>query len=151
MIKKTISHFWLMRRQFARYFIVGFSGVFLDVGTLFLMKEYLHLRPVAAVVINGFFLLNYIFFLNKHWTFKSAGATRAQALRFLVLAGFNYFVSIGWMFIFNEKLGINYLLARVLNIALSVAWNFLLYKYWVYKREESAVFPPSVGQSVDRV
>lgn len=140
MIKKTILYFWSMRRQFARYFIIGFSGVIIDVGSLYLLKEYLHLRPVTAVIINGIFLLNYIFFLNKHWAFKSEGVTHKQIIRFFILSGFNYLVAIAWMFFFNEKIGINYLLARVSNIALSVAWNFLLYKYWVYKHEDPIVF-----------
>ena len=125
-----------MRHQFARYFVIGFSGVILDVGSLFLLKEYLHLRPVLAVIINGIFLLNYVFFLNKHWAFKSNGVTHKQMVRFFILAGFNYAISVGWMYIFNEKFAVHYLIARIANIALSVAWNFLLYRYWVYKREE---------------
>ena len=138
MIKKTFLYFWSMRQQFARYFIIGFSGVILDVGSLYLLKEYLHLRPVVAVIINGIFLLNYVFFLNKYWAFKSTGITHKQIVRFFILAGFNYVIAIAWMFIFNHKFGFNYLLVRIANIALSVAWNFLLYKYWVYKHEEPA-------------
>lgn len=140
MIKKIILYFWSMRHQFARYFIIGFSGVILDVGSLYLLKQYLQLRPVVAVIINGIFLLNYVFFLNKHWTFKSNGITHEQIIRFFILAGFNYAVSIGWMFFFNEKIGINYLLTRISNIALAVAWNFLLYKYWVYKHKDPVIF-----------
>ena len=136
MIKKAILHFWSMRQQFARYFVIGFSGVILDVGSLFLLKEYLHLRPVVAVIINGIFLLNYVFFLNKYWAFKSQGITHKQMIRFFILAGANYTIAVAWMYIFNHKLDFNYLLVRIANIALSVAWNFLLYKYWVYKHEE---------------
>ena len=127
-----------MRHQFARYFVIGLSGVILDIGSLYLLKEYLHFRPVVAVIINGIFLLNYVIFLNKYWAFKSAGVTHKQIVRFFILAGINYAISVGWMYFFNEKLLINYLFARVANIALSVAWNFLLYKYWVYRHEEPA-------------
>lgn len=140
MIKKLILHLWSMRQQFARYFVVGLGAVILDVGSLYLLKQYLHLRPVVAVIVNQVFLLNYVFFLNKHWAFKSKGVTHKQIVRFFILAGLNYAIAIGWMLFFNEKLGINYLLARVSNIALSVAWNFLLYKYWVYKHEEPVIF-----------
>lgn len=129
-----------MRHQFVRYFIIGFSGVFLDVGTLYLLKEYLHFRPVVAVIINGILLINYVFFLNKYWAFKSTGVTHKQIVRFFLLAGVNYVIAVGWMYIFNEKLGLNYLLVRVANIALSVTWNFLLYKYWVYKHEDPIIF-----------
>jgi len=133
MLKKIILHFWSMRDQFIRYFIIGIGAVVLDVGSLYLLKQYLHLLPVLAVVVNGLFVFNYVFFLNKYWVFKSVGVTHKQIVRFFILAAINYAISIGWMYIFNHKLGFNYLLVRVANIALSVAWNFLLYKYWVYK------------------
>ncbi len=139
MIKKLFLHFWSMRHQFVRYFVIGLGAVVLDVGSLYLLKEYLHLRPVVAVVINGIFLMNYVFFLNKYWAFKSKGVTHKQMVRFFILAGINYLISISWMYIFNHKLDFNYLWVRVANIALSVAWNFLLYKYWVYKHEEPIV------------
>jgi len=139
MLKKLFLHFWSMRHQFARYFVIGLGAVVLDVGSLYLLKQYLHLRPVVAVIINGIFLINYVFFLNKYWAFKSTGVTHKQIVRFFILAGVNYVISITWMYIFNHKLGFNYLLVRVANIALSVAWNFLLYKYWVYKHEEPVI------------
>lgn len=143
MLKKLFLHFWSMRQQFARYFVIGLGAVVLDIGSLYLLKEYLHLRPVIAVVINGIFILNYVFFLNKYWAFKSTGVTHKQIVRFFILAGINYGVAIGWMYIFNHKIGFNYLLVRIANIALSVAWNFLLYKYWVYKSEEPVVLVAS--------
>lgn len=132
MLSKIIFHLWSLRHQFIKYFIIGFSAVFLDVGSLYLLKEYVHLKPVVAVVINQLFLLNYVFFLNKHWSFKSQGVTHKQALRFFVVASFNYLVSVTWMYFFNHKLGVNYLITRTANIAVAVAWNFLLYRYWVY-------------------
>ena len=143
MLKKIILHFWSMRRQFAKYFIVGFSGLFLDMGSLYLLTEFLHVRPVFGVMINGLFMLNYIFFLNKHWTFKSTGVTHKQMVRFFILAGFNYIITIVWMFFFNHKMGIDYKLVRISNIIIAVAWNFLIYKYWVYKQDETFAVVPS--------
>src|SRR3989339_487432 len=137
MVKKIAMHLWLARHQFIRYFFVGFSGLFLDMGTLYVLTDLLHIRPVLAVGINGLVMLNYIFFLNKYWTFKSNGVTHKQMIKYFVLSGFNYVVAIIWMYFFNEKLGITHLLARVSNIIVSVAWNFLLYKFWVYKHQDS--------------
>lgn len=139
MIKKIFLHFWAMRHEFVRYFVIGLGAVVLDVGTLFILKQYLHFLPVVAVVINGIFLLNYVFFFNKYWAFKSKGVTHKQMVKFFILAGINYAISIGWMYLFNHQLGFNYLLVRVANIALSVAWNFLLYKFWVFKHEEPKI------------
>ena len=128
-----------MRHQFVRYFVIGLGAVALDISSLYLLKQYFHIRPVVAVVINGIFIMNYVFFLNKYWAFKSNGITHKQMIKFFILAGINYVISITWMYIFNHKFGFHYLLVRVANIALSVAWNFLLYKYWVYKHEEPVI------------
>lgn len=125
-----------MRHQFVRYFVIGIGAVILDVGSLYLLKQYLHVLPFVAVIINGVFILNYVFFLNKYWAFKSTGITHKQVVRFLILSGINYGIAVGWMYVFNHQLGFNYLLVRLANIALSVAWNFLLYRYWVYKQDK---------------
>lgn len=133
MLKNPILlHLWSLRAQFAKYFIIGISAVILDVGSLYLLKQYAHMRPVWAVVVNQIFLINYVFFLNKYWSFKNAGWSHMQAVRFLIVCAFNYIFSICWMYLFNEKFGVNYLVARTINIALAVSWNFLLYRYWVY-------------------
>lgn len=133
MVKKLILHFWSLRKEFARYFIIGVSGVVLDIGSLYAFKEFLHLHPITAVIINQFFLINYVFFLNKRWAFRAKGVTRQQMVRFFILSGFNYAFSVAWMWAGNHRLEFNYLLVRLSNIILAVAWNFLLYKYWVYR------------------
>lgn len=132
MIKDIIKKLWASRAQFAKYFLVGLSALFLDVGSLYLLKEYARLRPVAAVAINQVFMVAYVFLLNKYWSFGARGCAATQAARFLVVMFLNYIIAIGWMWFFNEKFGLDYRLARVANIAVAVAWNFLLYKYWVY-------------------
>lgn len=141
MIRKLISHLWSARREFAKYFVIGCSGVVLDVGSLYALKQYLGLRPIAAVVINQAVLINYVFLLNKYWAFKAKGVTHRQVMRFYALAGVNYLISIAWMWTFNEHFGVNYLLVRLANIALAVGWNFLLYKHWVYRISPINVIP----------
>lgn len=139
MIKRSTQYLWSLRRQFAKYFIVGVSGVFLDLGTLFLFKEKLGLMPVVSVIINQTFLLAYNFSLNKYWTFKNQEMPTKQIVRYLTLAGFNYIVAVGAMYVLNHILGYNYLLVRLGTIILAVAWNFFLYKYWVYTSENAAI------------
>jgi putative flippase GtrA len=102
-------------------------------SSLFVLKEYGGLSPVTAVVINQIFIINYVFFLNKLWSFDARGMTGQQILRFLIVALWNYAFAIFWMSLFYERIQMNYLLARILNIILAVSWNFLLYKYFVYR------------------
>lgn len=133
MLKKFLLHFWSLRRQFIRYFIIGFTAFILDMTSLFLLRERLRISQVVVIALTQPIIISYVFFLNKYWSFKSVGVTRAQFIRFIALVGFNYIFSIFWMWLLSERLQINYLFTRFMNIALAVTWNFLLYKYWVYK------------------
>ncbi|OGH73789.1 MAG: hypothetical protein A3C90_04490 [Candidatus Magasanikbacteria bacterium RIFCSPHIGHO2_02_FULL_51_14] len=133
MIKRTLKYFWSIRKQFTKYAIVGISGVAFDMASLVLLKELFGVNPTIAVVVNQAFVLVYIFTLNKYWSFRNTDLPRAQVVRFLLLAGWNYVFAVLMMFIFNERYGLDYKLVRIGSIAVMVSWNFLLYKYWVYR------------------
>jgi len=132
MFKKIVKQFWLHRFQFLRYFITGTSGFVLDLGTLMLFKEIIGFTPLQSVFLNQIIVVNYIFFLNKFWTFRAKGITGSQAWRFWALMGWDYIFAILIMWIGNSLLEINYILVRILGIAIVVTWNFWLYKYWVF-------------------
>jgi len=132
MIKKIFAHFWEHRAQFIRYFITGSSGFVIDMTTLVLLKEVFGFSPLLSVIINQALAINYIFFLNKFWTFKSKGQTQKQMLRFWLLMGWNYLFAVVIMYFGNSVLGFNYILVRIASIMVVVTWNFLLYKHWVY-------------------
>lgn len=136
MIKKTIAYFWSLRQEFAKYFIVGFSGLFLDIGTLILFTEKFGMLPVVAVVVNQSVLLVYNFLLNKYWSFKSKTMPHKQLVKYLTLAGFDYLFSVVMMYFFNHVLHFDYRLVRIATIAIMVSWNFFIFKYWVYKDEK---------------
>ena len=124
--------------QFIKYFIVGISAVTLDMATLYLLKSVLGLSAVWSIVINQLAMSSYVFLLNKYWVFTSSGAFARQAVRYFSLAAVNYLIAIIWMWVFNEQLGFNYLLVRLANIALSTAWNFLLYRFFVYTKRQNS-------------
>ncbi len=123
--------------QFAKYFIVGSSGVVLDMTTLVLFKEVFGWPPVVSVIVNQVILLAYIFCLNKYWSFRNQEMPHKQVVRFLILASFNYVFSVAVMYMFNHKLNFDYRIVRLCSIAVMVSWNFFLYKYWVYKQNLS--------------
>jgi putative flippase GtrA len=134
MWQKYYQLFWAQRKQLLRYFITGVSAVVLDIITLYIFKEYWHLKPVVAVIINQILMLNYVFFINKYWSLEEKNRTsKKQVTRFFILASFNYIFSVFCMWGLNEKLAFNYLLVRMFSIALMTAWNFLIYKFWVYR------------------
>jgi putative flippase GtrA len=139
MIKKTFKFFWSLRRQFARYFVVGLTSFFLDMGSLIFLKEVMHVLPFLAVIANQAFILVFIFLMNKYWSFKNNTMTKRQILRFGIVVIFNYIFAVSAMYVFNHRLNIDYRLVRVGSIIMSVSWNFFLYKYFVYVTEKPVV------------
>jgi len=135
MIKKTALYFYSLRHQFIKYFIVGFSGFFIDIGVLMVCKEIFHIRPIFSVIISQFFALAYNFSLNRFWSFKSSHMPHKQLVRYSILMTFNYIVSFVAMYIFNEQLSVDYRLVRIATVVCMASWNFFLYKYWVYRHD----------------
>lgn len=131
MIKKTLQYAWGVRREFAKYFIIGISGVVLDMATLILFKEVFGWSAVFSVIIIQAMMLVYVFYLNKYWTFRNKEIPHKQIVKFLILAGFNYIFSVSMMYFLEQVF--DYRLVRLATIAVMVSWNFFLYKYWVYR------------------
>ena len=135
MIKKLFSYFLSVKKQLAKFLIVGLSSLALDIISLVFLKEVLGLTPVQAVITNQILVISFVFFMNKYWSFGQPLKTMQQIWRFLLVAGFNYLFSVVAMYLFNSLLGLDYLLIRVATIASMSVWNFFLYKYWVYAVE----------------
>lgn len=146
MVKKFFCYLW--EKKFLQYTIVGSSAFVLDFASLIILKEVFGFNPIIAVAVNQILIINYVFFLNKYWSFKSEGQTVRQIIRFLILMLGNYIFAVVWMWLFTHPISFAlevslfgkirdlwYLLVRFVNILLAVSWNFLIYKYWVYKKE----------------
>jgi len=142
MIKKTVHYLWSLRREFAKYFIVGFGSMLFDIGTLILFTAGFGLVPVVSVILNQAIVLSANFTLNKYWSFRNRALPHKQLVRYLALAGWNYFFSVASMYLLNGQLGVDYRLARLMSIIVMVSWNFFLYKYWVYREKEPPVMNP---------
>ena len=133
MPKRIIQFFWFNREQFTRYLVVGFSGAALDLGTLIFFKNSFGLSGTLAVFFNQLIILLYNFNLNKYWSFKNRELPHKQLVRYMTLACVNYILAVLLMYIFNEIFGIHAVLVRIGSIGLSAAWNFVLFRNWVYK------------------
>ncbi len=151
MLKIVAQKLWSMRLQFAKYFIIGVGAVILDIWSLRFLVG-LNISPIISIVINQLVIVNFVFFLNKYWVFGAKGITHEQVLKFYLVAGFNYFFAIGWMWFFTNLINLHqyisylgvsqvnyYLVVRLVNVALAVSWNFLLYKFFVYRLKMGVV------------
>ena len=133
MLYKFITYAWSIRREFTKYFIVGVTGVVIDIGTLMFLKERLNFLPVIAVMVNQLIVMSYNFLLNKYWSFRNQELPHKQFVRYIFVSTMNYGVGVAVMYFFNHYLNFDYRLVRIGTIVVMVPANFLLYKYWVYR------------------
>jgi len=116
-----------------KYVSSGILSLGVDYAILFILTERAGLYYLYSVAISYFFGLFTNFLLNKYWTFQKKRDTASQLIKYLLLAGANYILTLGLMYLLTSILGINYLLSRGVVLILVVCWNFLLYKKVVYK------------------
>lgn len=113
--------------KFLKFCAVGFSGMLIDFGTTWLLKEKVRINKYIANS-TGFILAatsNYIW--NRVWTFQSENDQIAvEYLSFILISvaglGINNFV----IFMLNDKLKINFYLSKLIAIGVVTIWNFLM-------------------------
>ena len=142
MLEKLITKY----NTFFRYAIVGISGTFIDLFSLFLMTEMSGFDPNTdprfySLVSIAFLLAatnNYIF--NRIWTFKSTEKQiHLQFIKFLIVAFGGYLLTQFFMWILVNHLGFWYMFSKAFTSMLVLTWNFVLNKIWTFKSPKEEV------------
>lgn len=111
--------------KFLKFCIVGTSGMIVDFGTTWLLKEKVKVNKYLANSA-GFMLAatsNYLF--NRFWTFQSTDTHVGQEYISFVLISF---IGLGInnlvVYVFTEKLKLNFYLSKLFAIGTVTFWNF---------------------------
>jgi len=130
-IKNPLSIF---DNEFIRYLFIGVTTFILDFGIYNLLTSVLDTKKIAANLSSVLISTVFNFILTNFWTFKSSnhiGATKLS--KYALLALFNYLFNNTLFAIFTQTFNWNDLLSKTIIIIIIVSWNFLLYKFWVFK------------------
>ena len=121
--------------KFIRFGLVGFSGIFVDFGTTYLLKEKLKVQKYIANSC-GFLLAtvsNYL--LNRYWTFQSTDPKAFEQFgKFFAVAIIGLIFNNLIIYILNDKLKINFYLSKVFAIAAVSLWNFFANYIYTFAR-----------------
>ena len=125
---------WLLTHPAPRFLVSGGLTALVDVGTLAALHSALG-APLAVSTAAAYcvaFAVN--FRLSRHWTFSTARQGRAhhQAARYLLLVLVNLAATLA-IVTGLSAVGVYYLLAKVISIAVIALGNFFAYRYWVFR------------------
>jgi dolichol-phosphate mannosyltransferase len=142
--KEYLKHVYsLMHRKgedvrFLKFIAVGASGVIVNEGLLFLLKEFagLALSVASPFAIEASIISNFL--LNDAFTFRDrrmAGAgpfmKRLGKFNMVSLAGAT--VNYGIFLLLTNIFGIHYLISNLVGIAVATMINYLVNNWWTWK------------------
>ncbi len=117
-----------------RHHAASIAATVADYFTMIVGVEVLHLSPVAATPLGALAggLTN--FTLGRRFTYKRTDVpARAQAWRYLIVSGASLGLNTAGMYLFHDRVHIEYLLARVItSVIVSNAWNYPMQRYFVF-------------------
>lgn len=122
----------LLRPVVVRFLIVGASGCVVNTAALSIVYGHGHVTlPLASAVSSEVAIItNYL--LNDTWTFPGTSASWMRFARFNVVAcaGLGLAALIVWVLV--EHVGMDYLLANLVALAVSGTLNLGLSATWVW-------------------
>lgn len=125
-------------REISRFIIVGGISFAIDLGLLMLLHEVFLVELVIATPIAFLTSLGFNFALQRMFTFRSDSGKSVSFLKYCLLVVFNT-LAIDVIVNVIDWLGAGYQIGKVVSTIMTTAWNFLLYKHWIFKSDATEV------------
>jgi len=140
-IREAFLLFWRLRfrslfsryKQFIKYCIVGLTGAFVDIGSLYVFVDKIKIPLLVATTMSFILAVINNFFLNKFWTFNEKSKKYGnQMLKFFIVSCVGLLITNLLMFLQVELLDLWYIFAKIITVLIVLVWNFLGNKYWTF-------------------
>jgi dolichol-phosphate mannosyltransferase len=122
---------WREWTKVFKFGIVGISGIFVNMGVLYYLKEYVGLYYLIAgfLAIELAILNNFIW--NDLWTFRQAyslklSSTWHRLILFHAVSAGGLVINMGILYLFTSVFGVYYLLSNLIGILIGFIWNFFV-------------------------
>lgn len=120
--------------QLIKFALVGITGMGLDFGTTWLLKEKVKINKFMANAAGFSFAVVNNFMLNKYWTFDNQNPIATeQFVKFLVISIVGLGINSLLLFILLKKIKGNFYLVKLAVIGLVFFWNFSANYLYTFK------------------
>ena len=123
--------------KFIKFAIVGFGNLFISLVTYYLLVFFSINYQIANIVgfITGS-LNGYIW--NRVWVFKNSKKNLSSIVKFYLSYLSTWLLSAILLYIWIEVFNISDKIAPIINVVITTPINYLLNKYWVFKKIKKA-------------
>ena len=122
----------LFAKHAVKYYAVGASGILVNLGILYALKEYAGLWYLVSSAIAIYVSMTTNFFLNKAWTFndtKVKQSTLFMYAKFIGISIIGMLIQLGFNYLFVDKMHLYYMLAALISIVIASGINFILNRH----------------------
>ena len=120
--------------QLIKFALVGITGMGLDFGTTWLLKEKIKINKFLANAAGFSIAVINNFLLNKYWTFDNQNPIiTEQVVKFLVISIVGLGINSLLLFILLKKIKGNFYLVKLAVIGLVFFWNFSANYLYTFK------------------
>lgn len=119
----------LFAKHAFKYYLVGASGILVNLGVLFALTEFAGLWYLLSSTVAIYVSITSNFLLNKSWTFRDTVIKQRTFLmygKFIGVSLVGMGIQLGFNYMFVEKLAVYYLLAALISIMIASLVNFVL-------------------------
>jgi putative flippase GtrA len=117
----------LLIQKFIKFCVVGFSGMMIDFGTTWVLKEKVKVNKYVANS-TGFILAatsNYIW--NRYWTFQSENShVVTEYFSFIIISLVGLAINNFLIYLLSDKMKFNFYFSKLIAIGVVTVWNFVL-------------------------
>ncbi|MDP3268710.1 MAG: GtrA family protein [Legionella sp.] len=117
--------------QMFYFFIIGIFAASLHLGIVFILTDFMDIRPLIGNVFAFFIAFNFSYLGHKYLTFSKLPNEKKLSLpHFFMVSGSAGLLNEVLYFIFLRFIAINYLLALFCVLGLVAIYTFILSRCW---------------------
>ncbi|MDD4921911.1 MAG: GtrA family protein [Bacteroidales bacterium] len=110
-----------------KFCVVGFSGMFVDFGATWLLKEKARINKYLANSTGFVLAATSNYFLNRIWTFHSHNQQIAtEYFSFITISLIGLGINNLIIYLLTEKFKLNFYLSKLFAIGIVTIWNFVM-------------------------
>jgi putative flippase GtrA len=120
--------------KFLKFGAVGMSGMAVDFGITYLLKEKIKINKYVANSFGFFSAASSNFILNRTWTFQNNNPDIAgQYFNFLLFSIVGVLISNVIIYLVHGRYRLNFYLAKLISIGVVLFWNFFASYFFTFK------------------
>lgn len=121
-----------------RYLVAGVFAASTNIGLLYIFTDILKIWYLYSSILSFIIAIIISFTLQKFWTFndKETSKLHHQFTRYFGVAILGIIINISSMYVLVDLFNIWYILAQIITGVFIAVFNFLMYKFFIFNREQ---------------